>query len=98
MNKKQQQPRQKHVPQRSCVVCRQKFEKRQLTRIVKLVEAGIVVDRTGKRNGRGAYICDQLACWQRLTQKPEILANALKTTVTAVDLAQIATEQPTAVV
>lgn len=98
MNNKQRQPHQKHIPQRSCVMCRQKFEKRQLTRIVHQAEVGVVVDRTGKRNGRGAYVCDQRACWQKLAQKPDILASALKTTITAVTLANIIAEKPTAAV
>ncbi|MEW5988055.1 MAG: YlxR family protein [Chloroflexota bacterium] len=58
-------PRPKHVPQRTCVVCRQKRDKRRLARVVRTVEGGVVIDPTGKRNGRGAYLCDQAACWDK---------------------------------
>ena len=92
---KQKQPhRPKHIPQRSCVVCRQKFDKRRLTRIVCNAEAGVVVDPTGKRNGRGAYFCDQPICWDKISHKPDILAQALKTMITAEELAEILTHQP----
>src|SRR5262249_61248663 len=57
--------RQKHVPQRTCVVCRQTSAKRTLTRIVRTADQGVWVDPTGKRNGRGAYLCDQITCWER---------------------------------
>ena len=46
----------KKVPQRMCIVCRQMFDKKELVRVVKN-EEGIVIDSTGKKNGRGAYIC-----------------------------------------
>ena len=52
------QPRRKHVPQRTCVICRKKYDKRQLTRLVRTPE-GVVIDPSGKLNGRGAYVCDQ---------------------------------------
>lgn len=96
---KQKQPRrQKHLPQRTCVVCRQKFDKRQLTRIVNAPEAGVVLDPTGKRNGRGAYICDQPSCWDKLTQKPGILEQALKTSISATALTTIAAHKPAATI
>lgn len=62
---KAQAPRQKHIPQRTCIVCKQKTDKRQLTRIVRTTDAGVVADPSGKRNGRGAYVCDQPACWEK---------------------------------
>lgn len=51
----------KKLPQRKCVGCQNTFQKRELIRIVK-GEDGIFVDPTGKRNGRGAYICKNLQC------------------------------------
>lgn len=94
---KQKQPRrQKHMPQRTCVVCRQKFDKRQLTRIVNTAKAGVMIDPTGKRNGRGAYICDQPTCWDKLTQKPALLEQALKTSIPADALTTIAAHKPAA--
>lgn len=76
------QPRRNRpTPQRSCVACRQKADKRQFTRIVR-TENGVVIDPTGKRNGRGAYLCDQAACWEKAVHKG-LLDTALKTHLTA---------------
>lgn len=52
----------KKIPQRSCVICRQKKNKNELIRIVKNKENEISIDRTGKKEGRGAYICDSEEC------------------------------------
>ena len=76
------QPR-KHVPMRTCVVCREKSGKRTLTRIVR-TESGITVDPSGKMNGRGAYVCDRPECWER-AMTTDILAKALKTSFTPED-------------
>ena len=46
----------KKVPQRMCIVCKQMFDKKDLVRILK-TEDDITIDITGKKNGRGAYIC-----------------------------------------
>lgn len=72
-------PRQKHVPQRTCVVCRETNAKRTLTRIVRTGETSFEVDPTGRANGRGAYLCSQLSCWQKAATTP-ILAKALRVT------------------
>lgn len=58
-------PRPKHVPQRTCVACRQKDAKRGYVRIVRTPEGRVQVDPTGKANGRGAYLCPRRACWSR---------------------------------
>jgi hypothetical protein len=94
MGKVQQPRRQKQKPQRSCIVCRQKTDKQQLTRIVKTPEDGIVVDRTGKKNGRGAYLCNQLSCWDKIISNTRLLDQALKTKVTTNDINAIATHKP----
>ena len=60
---KQQRP--KHIPQRTCVACRRKLDKRQLTRLVNTAEDGLIVDPSGKRNGRGTYLCDDPNCWDK---------------------------------
>src|SRR5215211_5781262 len=73
-------PRPKHVPQRMCVSCRERSAKRALVRIVRTPEGAVEVDLTGKRNGRGAYLCDDPACWARVL-KSGSLAQALKTTI-----------------
>lgn len=46
----------KKIPMRTCVVCHEKLEKRELLRVVKNKEGIVSVDITGKANGRGAYI------------------------------------------
>jgi predicted RNA-binding protein YlxR (DUF448 family) len=79
-----EQGRRKHIPQRTCVVCRETSAKRTLTRIVRTADAGVQVDPTGKRNGRGAYLCNQVSCWQRAVQS-DVLDRALRTTLTAED-------------
>lgn len=50
------------LPQRMCVGCRQMKNKKELVRIVRTPEGGIEIDRTGKRAGRGAYICPDQEC------------------------------------
>jgi predicted RNA-binding protein YlxR (DUF448 family) len=73
----------RHVPIRTCVVCRQKAGKRQLVRVVR-TEQGVQIDPTGKMNGRGAYLCDQENCWDRAVNT-DILSKALKTSLTNED-------------
>ncbi len=70
----------KHVPVRTCVVCRDKAGKRTLTRVVRTVN-GLVVDPSGKLSGRGAYLCDRESCWETAV-KTDILAKALRTPLT----------------
>ncbi|UCG25651.1 MAG: YlxR family protein [Chloroflexota bacterium] len=87
--------RRKHIPQRTCVACRRKLDKRRLTRIVRSAEEGVVVDPSGKRNGRGAYLCDQPDCWdEALTGS--ILDRALQTQVNKAQKDQLATHKPLA--
>ena len=54
----------KHVPQRTCVGCRTVLAKRELIRIVRTAD-GVQVDPGGKLAGRGAYLHDRHACWER---------------------------------
>jgi uncharacterized protein len=63
--KRNKGPRPKHVPQRMCITCREKSAKRGLTRIVRTPEGRVLIDPTGKANGRGAYLCDNRRCWER---------------------------------
>lgn len=93
MSNKQKQSRKKHSPQRTCVVCRQKVDKRRLIRLVRTVDTGVVVDLTGKKNGRGAYLCDQPSCWDKALNS-KILNQALKTNITEEETAVIATHKP----
>ncbi len=65
----------KHIPQRTCVGCRTVLPKRQLIRLVRTAN-GVQVDSTGKLAGRGAYLHDRRACWERALKGA--LAHALK--------------------
>jgi predicted RNA-binding protein YlxR (DUF448 family) len=80
--------RQKHVPRRTCIVCRETGAKRALTRIVRTGEGVIEVDPTGRKNGRGAYLCDKKGCWDKALSTP-ILARALRTTPNSESLQQL---------
>ena len=63
MSKKKVIQKHKHIPQRTCVGCRQILEKRSLIRIVRTPD-GIVTDPTGKLAGRGAYLHNKRSCWE----------------------------------
>lgn len=79
--------RKRRIPQRTCVICRDKTEKRRLTRLVRTNE-GVFVDPTGKANGRGAYICDRSDCIQRAITS-DALAKALRLGLTEADRQRI---------
>ena len=70
----------KHVPQRTCVACRTVRPKRELVRILRTPEGVVMVDETGKRNGRGAYLCRQRGCWEIALVRRH-LEQALKVTL-----------------
>ena len=53
---------QKKIPQRQCMGCRERKEKRQLIRVVRKTDGSVCVDFSGKVSGRGAYICPDKAC------------------------------------
>ena len=55
----------KKIPMRMCVSCKQMFAKKELIRIVRTESGEVAVDLTGKRNGRGAYICSSLKCFEK---------------------------------
>ncbi|MGB3328585.1 MAG: YlxR family protein [Thermomicrobiales bacterium] len=69
-------PRPKHVPRRTCVACRESDDKRSLIRIVRTPEGTVEIDPTGKKNGRGAYLCDRPTCWTRAIET-NVLSRAL---------------------
>ena len=54
----------KHIPQRTCVACRQVKAKRELIRLVRVDNDRIEVDTSGKKAGRGAYLCQAPECWE----------------------------------
>ena len=55
----------KKVPLRQCVGCGEMKDKRQMMRVLRTADGAICLDVTGKKNGRGAYICTQRECLQK---------------------------------
>ena len=70
----------KKIPSRICVGFREPKEKRRMIRVVKTAEQEICLDETGKKNGRGAYICKNIECF-RLAVQSKGLERSLKTQV-----------------
>lgn len=70
----------KKIPQRSCMGCNQKKDKKDLIRIVKNKEGKINIDKTGKLEGRGAYICDSIECLEKVI-KTKRLERVLETKI-----------------
>lgn len=68
------------IPLRKCVACQEMKPKRELVRIVKTPEDEVLIDSTGKKSGRGAYLCLDEHCFQ-LAQKNRSLDRALKHSV-----------------
>lgn len=81
--KSKQAVRQKHVPQRTCVACRQTAGKRALIRLVRVGDS-VEVDPTGKRAGRGMYLHATRDCWTNALQGGRI-GQALKMRLTPED-------------
>jgi hypothetical protein len=67
----------KHIPQRTCVGCREVQGKRQLVRVVRQADGHVRIDVTGKAPGRGAYIHTDVSCWNHALSGGR-LAHALK--------------------
>ncbi|MBE9505334.1 MAG: YlxR family protein [Chloroflexi bacterium] len=74
----------KHVPQRTCIVCGAKKDKRLLIRIVRTPNAGIAVDTSAREQGRGAYVCASSECWKRIVKGARI-EHALRTRLSDTD-------------
>jgi predicted RNA-binding protein YlxR (DUF448 family) len=66
---------QRKIPIRMCTGCRENKPKKELVRVVKSPDGEISVDLTGKKSGRGAYICNDLACLKK-AQKTRALQRA----------------------
>ena len=62
----------KKQPQRTCMGCNQKKNKNELIRIVKNKENEITIDKTGKKEGRGAYICDDVKCLEKVMKSKRL--------------------------
>lgn len=74
----------KRIPQRTCIACRQEEGKRSLLRLVRTGE-GVVLDVTGKKAGRGAYVHPQRSCWERAL-RTSLLQRALRMNITSENL------------
>ncbi|MBY6036053.1 YlxR family protein [Fictibacillus nanhaiensis] len=70
------------IPMRKCVACQEMKAKKELTRIVRSPEGDVSVDSTGKKSGRGAYLCHEAACIEQ-AKKKKVLETHLKTKIPA---------------
>ena len=70
----------KHIPLRTCVACRQAKPKRSLVRVVRAPTGEVAADPTGKKAGRGAYLCAAQPCWDAALKK-RLLEHAFKTPI-----------------
>ena len=69
--------RPKHTPERTCVGCGQVQPKRLMVRVVRTAEGKVEADPTGKKSGRGAYLCKNWECWDKALKR-SALNRALK--------------------
>lgn len=65
----------KKLPERTCIGCNQTKPKKDLIRIVKNKEGSIFIDKTGRANGRGAYICDNTECLEKAIKSKRLERN-----------------------
>lgn len=72
----------KKIPQRQCIGCGQMKDKKSLLRVIKTPEDTIILDSTGKKNGRGAYICTSSDCLNKAI-KSKGLERSLKCSIPA---------------
>ena len=70
----------KKIPMRQCTGCQEMKNKRELIRVIKTPEDEITIDATGKKNGRGAYLCNSLECLKK-ARKTKAIERSLKTTI-----------------
>jgi uncharacterized protein len=72
----------KKRPIRTCIACRSTSDKKELLRMVRTEDGGVEIDPTGKKSGRGAYVCHSVDCVAAAAKK-KALARALRTAVPA---------------
>lgn len=70
----------KKIPMRSCIVTKEKLPKQELIRVVRTPEGNVIVDLTGKANGRGAYLKKDLEVFEK-AQKSKVLNRHLEVEV-----------------
>ncbi len=71
---------QKKIPQRQCMGCRERMDKKALIRVVRGTDGSVSLDFSGKKAGRGAYICPQSECLKKAI-KSKALDRALEVTI-----------------
>ncbi len=71
---------QKKIPQRQCMGCRERKEKRQMIRVVRCTDGEIRLDFSGKLGGRGAYVCPKMECLSKV-RKSRALERSLDTPI-----------------
>ena len=71
---------QKKVPQRQCMGCRERKNKRDLIRVVRMTDGNVSLDFSGKVNGRGAYLCPDPECLKKV-RKSKALDRSLETPI-----------------
>ena len=81
----------KKIPIRTCIMCRTKMDKRELLRIVRVSDNGVEFDPTGKKNGRGAYICTKSECIENIRNSKKI-AHALQVNADVKELDNVITD------
>lgn len=72
--------KQRKIPLRKCVACQEMKPKKELIRVVRTPDDQILIDLTGKKSGRGAYLCGKAECF-RLAKKSKAFDRALKQNV-----------------
>ncbi|MBO5313557.1 MAG: YlxR family protein [Clostridia bacterium] len=63
------------IPMRKCLGCMQSFPKKELVRVVRTPENEVVIDLTGKKSGRGAYVCRDKACLKKAIKGKRLQSN-----------------------
>ena len=71
---------QKKIPQRQCMGCRERKAKRDMIRVVRTTEGTVMLDFSGKLNGRGAYVCPDPECLKK-AQKSKALERCQETPI-----------------
>ena len=71
---------QKKIPQRQCMGCRERKEKKAMIRVVRCTDGSVSLDFSGKLNGRGAYVCPDLECLKK-AQKSKALERSLEVAI-----------------
>lgn len=83
--------KQKKIPMRMCVGCREMKPKKELIRVVRSPEGDVMLDRTGKAAGRGAYVCPNSACLEK-ARKAKTLERTLEASIEPAVYDQLAKE------